>query len=128
MEALTKTNRYYITEMVNADSKILMSKSSPYFSRQIDFAEENRIFLSKWAKANDISIDEAVDSFNYNNDSVLQVFDNFILLNVHMTSQKEKNNSQINTFKKQICKLMTLMPEYKLILGGDFNNEFDLNY
>ncbi len=34
----------------------------------------------------------------------------------------------MNIFKKQVCKLMTLMPEYKLILGGDFNSEFNLNY
>lgn len=45
MEALKKTNRYHITEMINSDSKILMSRSSSYFSKHIDFVQENQIFL-----------------------------------------------------------------------------------
>ncbi len=55
----------------------------------------------------------------------MQVYKEYVFFNVHLTSGKDKNKSQLNEVKTIIRTIAELMPEYKLILGGDFNTVFD---
>lgn len=61
---------------------------------------------------------------NINNDSIFQAYDRFLFWNVHPTSNKEKNAVQIQQMKTTFIEITQLLPEYKIILGGDFNSAF----
>jgi len=63
-----------------------------------------------------------VKGLNYNDDSSICFADNFIFLNVHLSSKKEKNPLQVKKFSEDLEKLREIYPMCEIIAGGDLNS------
>ncbi len=48
-----------------------------------------------------------------------------ILINVHLSSKKEKNAIQLQQVLEEVKNLVQNFPEYEIIVGGDFNSNVD---
>jgi hypothetical protein len=80
------------------------------------------IFKTK-TPAKDLLSKEQMASLEWSNEpAAVLVSDNFIMINIHLSSKEEKNKPQVDKMRRSLEELKTKLPRYNFIVAGDVNS------
>ncbi len=107
MKRVEAGNRFHVAYDDGKDKLILARKA---------------IFKTK-TPAKDLLSKEQMASLEWSNEpAAVLVSDNFIMINIHLSSKEEKNKHQVDKMRRSLEELKTKLPRYNFIVAGDVNS------
>jgi hypothetical protein len=104
-DQIEKNNRYHVATDSFKD-KLIIAKKSTFNVKKVP---------------TDILTAEELKALNWSEGVAIIIADSYIILNVHLSSKKEKFEPQLAQMKKSLLELKRKYVNYNFIVGGDIN-------